>query len=317
MTVKTDASSGPTVSLQWDDPFDTGGVTTNYNLLVFDASGNYLSAKSGKDNNFSTGEPIELVDLAANTTYQLVISLSSSFPAGATHLHLGVVSGDSLSSPYIVHNATAIFGHPTAANANAGRRLRLQQQSGHNAFIQSGPGNPPPGPYRPMLEDFSSTGGNLTIYFDPSGNRLPNPVVRQKPEFSAADGVDTSFFPSGTGNDYDNDNFPNFFGTSAAAPTAAAIGALILEAGGGPGSLTPDQVRSIMEQSTFRHDLDPNVCTATASNGTATIQVSANGNASNDSASSPTFFTVTFNGNNGETLNQLVIDLNQHGAGVR
>ena len=64
-----------------------------------------------------------------------------------------------------------------------------------------------------------------------------------------------------------------------------------------------------MEQSTFPHDLDPNVCQATASNGAATVQVIANGNASNDSANSPSFFTVAFTGDSGQTLNQLVIDL--------
>lgn len=303
MNIKTDAN--PTVVLQWDDPFDASGVTTDYNLLVFSSTGAYISSKSGKDNNFATDEPIEISNLASNTTYQLVIALGSSPPPTATHLRLISVGGDPLSGPYIAYNAPAMFGHPTAANANAVGAYVYN--NGPDTIPSYNPGmlNPPPGPYRPALEDFSSNGGNLATYFDANGNRLANPVIRQKPEFCAADGVDTSFF----GSDSDNNNFPNFFGTSAAAPTAAAIGALILDAAGGPGSRTPDQVRTLMEQSVFPHDLDPNVCQATASNGTATVQVTANGNASNDSASSPAFFTVTFSGNAGETLNQLVIDL--------
>jgi hypothetical protein len=309
MSVKTDASGSPSVALQWDDPFDTGGVTTDYNLLVFNASGAYVGAVSGTDNNFNTSEPLELVDLAANTTYQFVISLASSAPPTATHLHLSSTTGESLSGPYIAYNATNMFGHTTAANANAVGAYVYNVGPDTIASYNSGETNPPPGPYRPALEDFSSTGGSLAFYFDASGNRLANPVIRQKPEFSAADGVDTSFFPSGSGNDYDNDNFPNFFGTSAAAPTAAAIGALILDAAGGPGSRTPDQIRSIMQQTTFPHDLDPNVCQAIAANSTATVQVTANGNASNDSANSSSFFTVAFTGNSGQTLNQLVIDL--------
>jgi len=311
MNVKTDASGTPSVALQWNDPFDTGGVTTDYNLLVFDVNGNYLTSRSGAGNNFSTQEPIELpsTDLAANTTYYLVIGLASSAPPIATHLHLSSTTGESLSSPYITYNATNMFGHPTAANANAVGAYVYNAGPDTIASYNSGEANPPPGPYRPALEDFSSTGGSLTFYFDSNGNRLANPIIRQKPEFSAADGVDTSFFPTGSGNDYDNDNFPNFFGTSAAAPTAAAIGALILDAAGGPGSRTPDQIRSIMQQTTFSHDLDPNVCQATAANATATVQVTANGNASNDSSSSSTFFTVAFTGNSGQALNQLVIDL--------
>jgi hypothetical protein len=304
MTVKTD-SSGATVVLQWDDPFDAGGVTTDYDLLVFNAAGNYIPSKSSTDDNFSTDEPIELTDLSPNTTYQLVIGLSSSAPPAATHLHLGVVSGDTLSGPYITYNGTAIFGHATAAHANAVGAYVYSNNPDTVPNYNPNAVNPPPGPYHPALEDFSSTGGNLSFYFDAAGNRLANPDIRQKPEFCAADGVDTSFF----GSDSDNDGFPNFFGTSAAAPTAAGIGALMLGAAGGPGSLTSDQMRSKMEQTTFPHDLDPNVCTATASNGIASVQVTANGNSSNDSADSPTFFTVTFNGNTGETLNQLIVDL--------
>ena len=310
MTIKTDANNGPTVVLQWDDPFDVNnGVTTDYNLLVFNANGTYNSSLSGTDNNFNTDEPIETTtNLVKNTTYQFVIALASSAPPIATHLKLVSVGGDSLSGPDIAYNATAMFGHTTAANANAVGAYVYNTGPNTTVSYNSGGVNPPPGPYRPGLEDFTSTGGSMAFYFDADGNRIP-PVIRQKPEISAADGVDTSFFPSGSGNDYDNDNFPNFFGTSAAAPTAAAIGALILDAAGGPGSRTPDQIRSIMEQSTFPHDLDPNFCQATASNGTATVQVSANGNSTNDSASSPNFFTVAFTGNSGQTLNQLVIDL--------
>jgi hypothetical protein len=311
MMVTTDSNGQPNVALQWDDPFDVNnGVTTDYNLLVFSATGTYNSSLSGTDNNFSTDEPIELLNpLKANTTYYFVISLASSAPPTATHLHLSSTTGESLSGPYIAYNATNMFGHPTAANANAVGAYVYNTGPNTTVSYNSGEANPPPGPYRPGLEDFTSTGGSLAFYFNSGGTRLTNPVIRQKPEISAADGVDTSFFPSGSGNDYDNDNFPNFFGTSAAAPTAAAIAALVLDAAGGPGSRTPDQIRSIMEQSTFPHDLDPNFCQATASNSTATVQVSANGNSTNDSASSPNFFTVAFTGNSGQTLNQLVIDL--------
>jgi subtilisin family serine protease len=38
-------------------------------------------------------------------------------------------------------------------------------------------------------------------------------------------------------------------GTSMAAPYAAGVAALVIQANGGPGAITPDQVRTILQQS--------------------------------------------------------------------
>jgi hypothetical protein len=307
MPVTTGVDSAEII-FQWDDPFG-GNVTTDYNLLVFDQNGNYLSSLSGTDNSFSTGHPLEIVDLNPNTNYQLAISLRSGGSQAARHLRIISFGSGVITGPYFTDNIITLFGHPAAADANAVAAYVYNTIPDRISNYNPGKTNPPPGPYEPALESFSAKGGNVPFYFNAQGQRLASPEIRLKPEFAAADGVDTSFFPTDAGADYDKDGFPNFFGTSAAAPNAAAFAALMLEAAGGPGSLSPAQVRLIMEQTANAHDVDPSFSKATASAGTASVQVTATGDDSNESATSPTFFNVTFNGQAGETLNQLTIDL--------
>jgi subtilisin family serine protease len=75
-----------------------------------------------------------------------------------------------------------------------------------------------------LVNSYSAYGG-IPVVFDESGNRLPEPVDRLKPDVTGPDGVNTTFFGGDTGNDADS--FPNFFGTSAAAPHIAGVAGLI------------------------------------------------------------------------------------------
>ena len=85
-------------------------------------------------------------------------------------------------------------------------------------------------------------GGPRRIFYEANGTAITpgnflstGGTVRQKPDFTAADGVMTAAEPQAS--------FNPFFGTSAAAPHAAAIAALILDA---DPSLTPAEVRNIL-----------------------------------------------------------------------
>ncbi|MCA1850920.1 MAG: S8 family serine peptidase [Beggiatoa sp.] len=92
----------------------------------------------------------------------------------------------------------------------------------------------------PIIEDFSSAGGT-PILFDIAGNRLATPEDRPQPDITAPDGADTTFFG---GSDTEPNGFPNFFGTSAAAPHAAGIAALTIDLNP---SIGPDAVYSVMK----------------------------------------------------------------------
>lgn len=79
-------------------------------------------------------------------------------------------------------------------------------------------------------DPFNEALGGQKILLDFSGNRIQNPKIINKPDFMAIDGGNNSFFGSDISGPQDDDSFPNFFGTSAAAPHAAAAAALVLEA---------------------------------------------------------------------------------------
>lgn len=213
-------------------------VTTDFNLLFFRTdTGAFVSAFSSK--NLATNQPLELANVpfsAANgRRFQLVIARANiptaPIPASKLRYVMTVVGGP---VEYFDYQTPITFGH------------------NHEAGCISVAAYSPFRPYAP--EDFTSP-GPAYIYFDEMANRLSAPIIRQKPDVAAQDGVNNTFF--GGDSTSDVDTFPNFFGTSAAAPSAAGIAALVLQANGGPGSVTQPQMRTILQRSGYDHDLDP------------------------------------------------------------
>lgn len=198
-------------TLQWSDPL--GGSANDYNLFLLDSGlANILAASiSTQDGN---DDPLEFIDSRSvdDTGNALVIVQAS----GANRfLHLNTNRGQ-------LSEATAgqISGHSAASSAFSVAAVDWFP-TGLNPF-EGGAQNP--------VETFSSDGPRR-IFFDPNGSpvSLVSPlhiqngvgqssVVRQKPDIAAADGVSTA-----------TPGFDPFFGTSASAPHAAGIGALLKE----------------------------------------------------------------------------------------
>ncbi len=234
----------------------TQRVTTDYNLLFFNGTtGAFLSAIAS--NNLASNQPLELAAVPAGTV-QMVIARANvpTAPVPATKVRYVKSAGAVLE--YFDYQTPISFGH----NHEPG------------ALSVAGVG-----PFPPFLpEDYSSPGPSY-IYFDQNANRLPQPVIRQKPDVAAATNVNTTFF--GSDSTRDADAFPNFGGTSAAAPSAAGIAALVFQANGGPRSVTQPQMRTILQRGAFNHDLDPFYATGqarTTNGGKLTITVRANSN---------------------------------------
>jgi hypothetical protein len=218
-------------------------LTTDFNLLVFDLEGNYLSSSSLKTNNYATNIPFEYgvtSPKAGETKVQYVIARSSipTAPQPATHIRW-IIRGNGLSgigpAEYFRVNTPNTKGHAMANGCNGTAAYSV---------------------FRMSIPEYFTSPGPATVYFDSTGNRLATPEVRMQPGVAAADGGNTSFFG---GDDVgDLDSAPNFYGTSAASPHAAAIAALVLEANGGSGSVTPTHMMTILHKTAFPHDLDPN-----------------------------------------------------------
>jgi hypothetical protein len=304
--------------LQWNDPFDVvNGVTTDYNILIFDANGQFLSAFSGTADNFSTQEAIEDIfaenDSDTDAVYQIVITRAGNSPTTPVARKIRYIAiddfGDGVgASEYYQPAAAATFGHNCSAHC-----------IGTAAYVyDDDPSSPVAPPFTPAVEDFSSQ-GPATIDFDSAGVRLAQTEMRQKPDIAGPDGVNTTFF----GDDYEGDGLPNFFGTSAAAPHAAGLAALMLnKAAAHSETLTEADIRSALQNSVLNpHDIDPFFSQGTAttppgkrhSTG-ASVHVTANGNDTNASSRDPNFFTITFHpGKNKESLLQVTIDINPAG----
>jgi len=208
-------------------------VLSDYNLLFF-FNGNFVGASA--EQNRLTNRPVEFIGLPS-ATLQVVIARANTPPASNRNVadRIRYVGFDSVTPlEHFSYHGPVTYGHNSANGAMG--------VAAYAAFA----------PYVP--EPYTSPGPS-TIYFDKDSKRLRHPEIRQKPDMAAMDGANNTFFSDDAPED--DDDLPNFFGTSAAAPHAAAIAALVLDAAGGRGKVKPKRMREILQASAFRHDLDP------------------------------------------------------------
>ena len=275
--------------LQWDDPFFDITPTASYDFLVFDDNGFYHPELSGIDNIYSTGQPVQGVSLPGGDSglvWFVAIALRGPGFATPHAVHLKMVDFDDGNQVTLLQFANrlapSVFGHPAAAGA-----IAVAADFWDN---------------RASTEYFSSL-GPTAIFFDQDNERLTNVEIRRKPEIAAPDGVDTTFFIGAPG--IPGDPNPNFFGTSAAAPHAAAVGALLIQAAGGPGTLSPDSLKALLEETTQQpHQLDAGIVSARLVSGLDKVTVRVAGFQALD----PGQFTFEFSGPPGDSVKAIVMD---------
>ena len=224
-------------SLQWDSPsFSASGPPgTQNDLDIYLLDSSATQVLSGSAFNNVGGDAVEIFRFTNSgktpvNVNLMIVKHSGSDPGLIKYVYFG----SAIINEFNTQSGT-IFGHANAVGAEAVGAARYSNTPAFSVFP-------------PILESFSSSGAT-PILFDLAGNRLAAPDPRaHKPEIVAPDGVDTTFF----GSDTDGTGFPNFFGTSAAAPHAAGGAALLLQA---KPPLSPHEVYATLEHTAF--DMGP------------------------------------------------------------
>ncbi len=212
------------VALQWSDPFYTrSGVRTDLDMFLIKTRANGVAmrgdtvAVSG-DANILSQTPTEILGYTntndTDTEFDLVISRyrGTANPARVKY----ILYGSGITPTEYFTRSSTLTGHTAALGAMS---------------VAAAPS------YNRLAPESFTAKGQPIILFAADGTPLPVLSVRAKPDFTAIDGASTTFF-SGQALPDPKDGYI-FFGTSAAAPNAAAVAALLLQA---EPSLTPAQV---------------------------------------------------------------------------
>jgi hypothetical protein len=219
------------LDLQWAEPWY--GVQTDIDMYLLN-NANAILASSFNDNPGTTQMPFEFFDYTNNTgAAQTVFLVIHRWSGTATPRLKYILLQSTLglnSVEYNALNSADTFGPTVYGHSGANEAISV-------AAVRYNNSNAP--------EGFTSR-GFPTYYFSPISDTtpaapLPGPETRQKPDVGATDGGQNTFFGTSS---------PpyRFFGTSAAAPHAAAVGALMTQqADQSPGTINQSLAETILE----------------------------------------------------------------------
>jgi hypothetical protein len=230
--IKVEAGATLTADVQWNQP--RGGVSTDLDVFLLDAAGRLLTASA--ENNVKVQKPVEVLqwtnESAAERTVQVVVNR---FTGANRRLKLVLLQngGGVTGTEYPRSGGGDVVGPAVYGHAGAAAAITV----GAVPYSNSN-----------RVERYSSR-GPVTHYFGPvegSGPAPPlgSPEVISKPNVAATDCGRTTFFSAVPKTE---PGVWRFCGTSAAAPHAAGVAAMAIEASGG--SAEPDEVAALLEDS--------------------------------------------------------------------
>ncbi len=243
-----------TVFLQWDEPFASAsaaspGAGSDLDIFLMTVPGDFNSiVASSTFNNlggdafdgltvFFNGPPSATADvyLVIGRPVKRLVGDPVDPRAGRPRFLKTLFSGGVVAVDASFNSKSTIIGQSNAADA-----MSICAVNYFEADLPAGP----------KVANFSSQGGT-NILFTPEGRRTFE--FRLKPDICAPNGGNTTFFFPG--NDYEGDGKPNFFGTSASAPHAAGVAALMLQAS--KNRLSPFFITNLLRTTATDMD-DPN-----------------------------------------------------------
>ena len=194
------------IVLQWDEPLasqdnNSTGASTDLDIYLVDDGGNFIVGNNRVNINGDAAEVLVFQATGTGTANILITSPTDPGPVPIRYIAFRTTSDAGTNGLEF----TEYIGAPTVSgHAMTSEAITVGAVDYRNASA-------------PAAQAFSSFGGALT--------NLPAQLLQV--DIAAPDGGNTTVLSIGNDITADADTFPNFFGTSAAAPHAAASFALL------------------------------------------------------------------------------------------